>query len=411
MAKLLGHPENQFKSIHVTGTNGKGSVVAKTSKALQLSGFKVGTFVSPHISCFRERIQIDQNMISEKQVETLLPEIFDTATRNDIPITFFEACTLLAFRHFAEQQIDWGVIEVGIGGRLDATNILTPRASVITSIGLDHTELLGDTLEKIAFEKAGIIKPGVPVILGPRTPHAYLKQLAESRNAAAIVVPPFKPSRSDKSESFDKENNRIAQAVLENLSDSNGPVEISESARIRGMDVRPPCRLEKVTVKPVNGLPTPPAVLLDVGHNPAALGRMFAEVRRQYPDNEYRLVMGMSKERDHKAALHVVAAHAHYLHLVEPKHHRAAPLNHLLQTTNEVINEQVPCPLALELPVKDGDVAATIQHALQLASEYQQVLVIGGSFFIMREARQALGMDEPRDDFDLNESFPELKKN
>lgn len=158
------HPHRQFKSIHVAGTNGKGSVSHMLASILQEAGYKTGLYTSPHLKDFRERIKIDGQMISETYVT-------DFVTRNkelfaSIKPSFFEMTVAMAFKYFADQQADIAVIEVGLGGRLDSTNIITPLASVITNISFDHMALLGDTLPKIAAEKAGIIKPGIPAIIG-----------------------------------------------------------------------------------------------------------------------------------------------------------------------------------------------------------------------------------------------------
>lgn len=164
ICKLLGNPENKFKSIHVAGTNGKGSTSHLLASILQSAGFKVGLYTSPHLKDFRERIKINGEMIPQRYVVD-----FVETYKNDfekIQPSFFEMTVGLAFDYFVDQQIDIAVIEVGLGGRLDSTNVINPELSIITNISFDHTALLGNTLEKIATEKAGIIKPGTPVIIG-----------------------------------------------------------------------------------------------------------------------------------------------------------------------------------------------------------------------------------------------------
>lgn len=164
LAAIVGNPERKLRCIHVAGTNGKGSVTHLLSSFYQEKGLKVGLYTSPHLIDFRERIKINGEMIPEEAVvhffEKFQPEF------QKLEPSFFEMTTALAFYYFAEEKVDIAIIEVGLGGRLDATNIITPIASVITNISLEHTQLLGDTLEKIAFEKAGIIKPNVPVVIG-----------------------------------------------------------------------------------------------------------------------------------------------------------------------------------------------------------------------------------------------------
>ena len=164
----FGSPHKQFKTIHVGGTNGKGSVSHMLASILQEAGYKTGLYTSPHLKDFRERIKINGEMIMEQYVINFVEE--NKSLFAGIKPSFFEMTVAMAFQYFADQQVDIAVIEVGLGGRLDSTNIITPLASVITNISFDHMALLGDTLEKIAHEKAGIIKPGIPAIIGTKDP-------------------------------------------------------------------------------------------------------------------------------------------------------------------------------------------------------------------------------------------------
>jgi len=164
LAKQLDNPERKFRSIHVAGTNGKGSTSHMLAAILQKAGYKTGLYTSPHLHDFRERIRINGHMIPEKNVISFTERISDFIERNEP--SFFEITVAMAFDWFASEEIDIAVIEVGLGGRLDSTNIITPEVSVITNISYDHMDLLGNTLQKIAFEKAGIIKPGIPVVIG-----------------------------------------------------------------------------------------------------------------------------------------------------------------------------------------------------------------------------------------------------
>ena len=168
MMAALGNPEKRFRSIHVAGTNGKGSVSHFLASILQEAGYKVGLYTSPHLVDFRERIRINGDMIPEQAVTDFVES--HRLMFNDLGLSFFEMTVGLAFDYFAREKVDIAVVEVGMGGRLDSTNVITPLLSVITNIGLDHTQFLGDTLEKIAGEKAGIIKDGVPVVIGETQP-------------------------------------------------------------------------------------------------------------------------------------------------------------------------------------------------------------------------------------------------
>lgn len=182
LAALAGHPEKNLRFIHVAGTNGKGSTCAMLESIYRHAGLRVGLFTSPHLVSFRERIQINRQLIHEEDLTRIVAELAATKLPG---VTLFEFATVLALKHFAEQKCDLVIWETGMGGRLDATNIVTPLASVITNIGFDHMEWLGDTLAKIAFEKAGIIKPGVPVLTSETNPEplAVIKNVAQAKNA------------------------------------------------------------------------------------------------------------------------------------------------------------------------------------------------------------------------------------
>lgn len=176
----FGEPQNKFRSVHVAGTNGKGSTAHLIAAALQSAGLKVGLYTSPHLVDFRERIRINGQMIAKEKVANFVSE--HQAFLDAVQPSFFETVTAVAFNHFAESEVDVAVIETGLGGRLDATNIVTPLVSVITNIGMDHTEFLGSTLQKIASEKAGIIKPGVACVIGetqPETEGVFIEKARE----------------------------------------------------------------------------------------------------------------------------------------------------------------------------------------------------------------------------------------
>ena len=212
LAALAGNPQEQLRFIHVAGTNGKGSTCAMLESIYRAAGLRVGLFTSPHLVSFRERIQVNRQLIPESDVALLVAEMEEQsragvspaqrarqceqfaesvgASRRDACPTFFEFVTVLALRYFAEQQCDLVIWETGLGGRLDATNIVTPLASVITSIALDHQQWLGDTLERIAAEKAGIIKPGVPVVTAAEQPEvlAVIERMARENGARLVKV-------------------------------------------------------------------------------------------------------------------------------------------------------------------------------------------------------------------------------
>jgi len=163
---LFGHPEKQFPSFHIAGTNGKGSTAAMIHRILSLAGYRTALYTSPHLVCFTERIRVDDVEISPEEVVELAEEVRDRTAAAAVALTFFEFVTVMGFVHFARQEVDVAVVEVGLGGRLDATNLVKPLVSVITTISKDHEAYLGSDLLSIAREKGGIIKPGVPLVAG-----------------------------------------------------------------------------------------------------------------------------------------------------------------------------------------------------------------------------------------------------
>ena len=183
LCEHLGNPHHQFKSIHIAGTNGKGSVSHMLAAILQTAGYKTGLYTSPHLKDFRERIKVSGDEINEKFIIDFTEKIKPLI--EEIEPSFFEITVAMAFDYFARQKVDIAVIEVGLGGRFDSTNIITPELSIITNIGWDHMNILGDSLEKIAFEKAGIIKPNIPVVVGETIPQtkSLFESIAADKNA------------------------------------------------------------------------------------------------------------------------------------------------------------------------------------------------------------------------------------
>jgi len=185
LLKKLGNPEKSLKCIHIAGTNGKGSVCAMISSVLVNAGYKVGMYTSPHLKTFNERIRINNKLISDKDIVKYYLKVKKHVDGQ----SFFEITTAMAFLYFAEKNADFAVLEVGLGGRLDATNVVTPLVSIITNIGLEHTEFLGNTLEKIAYEKAGIIKKNVPVVTAAEgIALATIKKISNKKNSKLIII-------------------------------------------------------------------------------------------------------------------------------------------------------------------------------------------------------------------------------
>lgn len=281
--RLLGFPDRQFASVHVAGTNGKGSVCIKMAGALQAAGFKTGLYTSPHLDCYRERIRINGEMIPEQEVEKGLTFLFSLLEGENTPATFFEITTLLAFRYFAQEKVDIAVIETGLGGRLDATNVIHPVLSVITSISLDHTEFLGNTIEAIAQEKGGIIKERVPVVIGPHVPLDSIHPIAREKISPCHQVRGY-------FKTFEEENCAIARAALESL-----PFQLSQQAIEEGLKKQQPCRFEVIE-----------GAILDVAHNPDGISHLFDAIAHHYPDRPLRLLFGLSKSKDIEGCLKII---------------------------------------------------------------------------------------------------------
>lgn len=333
--------------VHIAGTNGKGSVACKIAKGLELEGKQVGLYTSPHIASFRERIRVNGEMISEEAVCLLLHEIFDEVERKDIPATFFEITTTLAFRYFEQCKVEYAVIETGLGGRLDATNIVKPELCVITSIGWDHMDVLGDTLEKIAKEKCGICKENTPVILGP---HASIcKKFVDGK----IVEGVFK--------SFEEENRATAKEALKLLGIENE----------QGLEAKMPCRMERVG-----------HVIFDVAHNLEGLEALEKELKEQSP---LRVILGFSKGKDALACLKVVKRFASEIYLVEAPNGRGISVKELKK-------------LALKAGIEENRLVSK-----SFLQDRSKTILVCGSFFIMSAIRSEFGIYDKTDPVDMNE--------
>jgi dihydrofolate synthase / folylpolyglutamate synthase len=374
--EALSFPTRHFETIHIAGTNGKGSVSTKIAAALQAAGLKVGLYTSPHIATFRERIAINNQIISIEDVSDLLKEIFSLLDSNKIPVTFFEITTLLCFKYFANKKVDIAVIETGLGGRLDATNIIQPRLSIITSISLDHTEFLGSTLECIAREKAGIIKDRVPLIIGPHVPYSLIKEIAETKKSACLQV-------AGKCQDFDEENRAIAKKALEQL-------QVKSEAMNVGLERTPPCRMQIFDYQDINKKIKPAIVILDVAHNVDGLTRLFQAIKRKYKSATFRVVCAFSKSKDLEKCLKVISTHAQFTHLTEAKHVRIAQASELGKIWLSVCDPSSPHSIHL-------NEEEAIHEAIHEAASANQIVVICGTFFIMASARKILGIVEPCD--------------
>lgn len=379
---LSGRPSEACEAIHVAGTNGKGSVSTKIAAGLQADGRRTGLYTSPHLSCFRERIRINGQMISEGHLQGWMAHFFALIERAQIRATFFELATAIAFAHFAEQQVQVSVIEAGLGGRLDATNILKPRLSIITSISLEHTEILGATIEAITREKCGIIKPQVPVIIGPRVPKQIVEEYARTYCCPLIQV---EGEFSD----YHAENQAIARAAMQQLA-------LSAAAMEAGAAAVPACRLQIFTREHLTGSAVPEAVILDVAHNPDGFAQLLKALNQRFPARKLRFLLGMSKNKEIKGCCQLLKEAAQQFHLVEAPNARAASAAALKTIFLEVgvPGDQLHCEQSIE---------AGLQRAMQRSAAHGELLIVCGTFFIMAAVRRALGLQEPVDPVDMNE--------
>ncbi len=322
----LGYPSQSFAAVHVAGTNGKGSVCTKIAKGLEYGGKKVGLFTSPHLFSFCERVQFQGVPIEEAKAEALLTEIRHRIGEEP---TYFEAMTLLAFVYFSREKVDWAVIEVGMGGRLDATNVLHPRLCVITSIGFDHTQFLGETLLEIAREKAGIIKSDTPLVLGPR----------------ARPLEAFQSDRIHRVEGqfshYEEENQAVARRALELLGFYPHPL---------ALEFLPPARMQMFHREGVE-------ICVDVAHNPSAFERLFERLKRPV-----RVVVAFSEGKLIHDSLEVIARFASGTHLCYAQHERA------------------------HTPLGAPPMEVALFEGFHLAKERGECLLICGTFFMMEEA-------------------------
>ena len=322
LMKLLDDPHKKFKSVHIAGTNGKGSVASIIDRILRESGYKVGKFTSPHLIDLRERFQINGIPISSEELHRQIRTISALAEEHNIVPTFFEFCTAVAFNWFAEENIDWAVVEVGMGGRLDSTNVIFPEVCVITNIGLEHTQYLGDTLEKIAGEKAGIIKQSVGVITGETKEEAInkIRQVADEKESEiweierdfvikrSIVGEDVFVSYSGKNlhisnakfnlkATYQTENVGIALAVADFLIGKGEKLEKDKIVEALAK-VKWPGRYDLVSKNPY--------LLLDCAHNPDGMKKLVEDI-----DN-MTIVLSVADDKDIARIVEILSQKANY---------------------------------------------------------------------------------------------------
>jgi len=400
LLKLIGNPQNSFKSILVGGTNGKGSTATMIATILMEEGFRVGLFTKPHLSSYTERFVVNGVPISEEDVVRIFYELKPSMERMSLckryrHPSFFEATVALAFKYFSEQNVDIAVVEVGLGGRLDATNVLNPLVSVITNVHLEHTKILGDTVEKIAWEKAHIIKPGGLAITATDREEAFkvISGMARRRRAKLFRVGSdlkFNVRRADlNGEVFDLKslttyyeelkvkmlglhqvvNGTIAVGAVELLKFKG--LEVSENAIRRGLErAFIPGRFEVVQKNPT--------VVLDCAKDPFAASTLKNEFLRLFNGKKAILVVSISSDKDYKSMMKEFCS---FSEVVVACRHKVMGRG----LNPEVLASEAErcCKPAIVI----DDVKEAVREALKMASE-NDVVVVTGSVFTVGEARE-----------------------
>lgn len=400
--ELLGSPHRQYPVIHVAGTKGKGSTAAMMASSLMAAGYRVGLYTSPHLQEYTERMQINGQPIAKSQLVSLIEQVKPQVPKVD-HLTTFEITTALGFLHFANQKVDAAVVEVGLGGRLDATNVVTPLVSVITSLSMDHMGVLGDTLAKIAFEKAGIIKPGRPVVLAPQREEAHqvVMQVAAERGSPLVDVSrdyqyslgahslegqSFRLAKANEQprEFFTPllgqhqvENAATAYAALR-AANENGLLVSEEAIRQGFANVAWPGRFEVLRA-------APPTLIVDSAHNRDSAHRLAQALEDYLPGRPVVLIFGASEDKDIAGMFAELMPCTSLLIATQSTHPRAMPAERLVELAQSYGKPaQVVTPVEKALP-------AAIKSAAALQSANPQagapVVLTVGSLFLAAAVR------------------------
>ncbi len=398
LCDLLGKPHAHLKYIHVGGTNGKGSVCRYLSSVLNHAGYRVGTYLSPHLERFNERILINSKEISSEElcqlVQRVKPYVEQMKSQNKTP-TFFEVVTAIAFCYFQEQKVDFVVLEVGLGGRYDATNIVTPLVSIITNISLEHTNILGNSIESIAFEKAGIIKDTIPVVTAACTKaQDVIEAVAREKKAPVIIVQRHQWKRlahalnnqeffieGDHKDyvvrtsmlgEYQGENIALAICALEQIQIQG--VYLSDTDIIQGISsATHPGRMEIFSHEPL--------ILLDGAHNPNGIEMLRQELQQDFTYGNLILVLGILKDKDIDAMIQSIVPLAHTVILTKSSNPRAS--------SPEAIRDKILSKGFNTTVFIDEYVPSAVDHALKL-SQKNDVICVTGSLFTVGEARSYL---------------------
>jgi dihydrofolate synthase/folylpolyglutamate synthase len=419
LLERLGHPQQNFSSVHIAGTNGKGSVAALVEAVLRRAGTRTGLYTSPHLVKINERIAVSGRQISDEEfaaafsalrspIETLLA---DSSGTNLQPPSFFECLTAMAFWHFARSAVEAAVVEVGLGGRLDATNVLEPVVTAITSVDFDHERYLGHSIEQIAAEKAGILKPGVPVINAGEHPAARRVISERARALGGQEIDPETAYQAEKVERlgdgryaftlrardgfalrlspalrgrFQIRNTITAVAILRQLQEQGWMIP-AEAIAQGVQEVSWPGRLERVDLKPRGGKNSQATLFLDGAHNPAAARQVRAFWEEEFSDRRIHLVYGSVRDKAVGEIAELLFPHAARVVVTEPTTTRAVSTN-LLEPLAQTWNESVwaePNPVrALERVLEEADA--------------EDIVFVTGSLFLVGDIKRALDPEPGR---------------
>ena len=347
--KHFGYPSRSFKSIHVAGTNGKGSVSVKIAHGLTVAGYKTGLFVSPHIYDICERIQVDGKNIERAELERITNFVSNSL---GYQIPFFEYLFIVAIMYFRHVEVDYAVIEVGIGGLLDTTNIISPTLSVITNVGFDHTNILGKTLDEIAINKAGIIKRETPLVLGHNATLQPVLRKAFLKGSPIYFVPPFM------SHGFMRENCEIAKNALAVITGCCLSIYALE-------DINLPCRFE---IKVFSGV----TFVFDMAHNMDGISSMFESVKAMFKDRKLFVIFGVSSNKDIKSLANILNRYSTSVFVVDVDHMRLAKANMI---KNFIAN-----------PSKTTSVSEFVTEA----KKSNGIVIVTGSAFIMKDVNDQI---------------------
>lgn len=398
----LNTPQNNYKMVHVAGTNGKGSTATCIASILGAAGFKTGIYTSPHLVRFNERICVDGQQISDEDVVGAY-EAVNAADNGSRRATYFEIVTAMAFYHFAKEHVDWAVIETGMGGRFDATNIITPKISVITNLSLEHTHYLGHTIRDLAREKGGIIKTDVPAVtaVSQRSGMDKLTQIAQQRRAALYrfkqdfsirktpgraaynykgIYKNFKDLTKPLPGEHQKENLSLALAAVELIFEQNKKIDpryqISTDLIQKGLNrVHWPGRLEKIMDHPL--------VILDGAHNLKACTLLAKYLIQTLGNRKLTLVIGILDDKPHQAMLSQLLPRAQRVIITKAKINRSIAPSVLSASVKKIFNG--------ELKVIE-DVKDAVSYAISTACK-DDAICIAGSLYVAGEAKEKFDMD------------------